>query len=275
MEFNKLSLKNLIKIVRLNKKNNEVITALDIKDLRFAKKKPLYEYMNAHINDFSILEEENKEEPIEYDNVSYDSDLENTNQPEEPKQEFKQEPKVIELNLDNIKNKKKPKAVPVPVIQESPEEIEAKNAACATIEKYFERFPWLREEQIDFSDPIRALKVVEGKVSCRNTSALISQNFFALCNGFESLAVNTPMINQYVKIQGFTQNLKASDAAQDVLDELIIKYAPTLTGENGLSVEARFGLVILGVLYQTHQLNSISDQVKNISSKPINRKFDL
>lgn len=267
MDFNKTALKDLIKIVRSNKKVKDVTDALGIKDIRYAKKKPLAEYMITHSEQFQILEEEpNIEDNVnDGDNDSYQDSPIRKEEIEEDKQQ-----NVIQLDLSNIKNKKKPKP-----IQETPEEIEAKNNAMITIEKYYNKFTWLHEEKIDLSDPVRALKIVENKVSARNTSALISQNFFNICSGVESLAVNTPIVSKYVKIQGFTQNLKANDAVQDVLDELIIKYAPTITGENGLSVEARFGLIILGVMYQTHQINSISDQVKDIASKPVTRKFEI
>lgn len=277
MEFNKVSLKNLIKIVRLNKKNKDVMEALDIKDIRYAKKKPLYEYMNAHVNDFTILEEDEEvneevnEEVVNNennnnDNVDYESDLENRAIPEEPK--IKQ--KVIEINLDNIKNKKKVKQV-----QETPEETEARTRAILMIEKFYARFPWLHEEQIDLSNPVKALQIVENKISARNTASFISQNFFALCGGIESFTVNNETINKYVKLQGFTKNIQANEAAQDVLDEIIIKYTPVIMGEGGLSVEARFGLIILGCLYQTHQVNLLCDTVKDVKNKPVNRKFDL
>lgn len=278
MDFSKHSLKDLIKIVRLNKKHSEVTQGLGIKDLRFAKKKPLANYMNSTANDYPITEAEQEPEQIEddKDNTSYqDSPL----RPDEIEEQYDglkvpQRQNVIEINLDNIKTKKKP--VKEKVVLESPEEIEQKRVCMELIERYYSRFPWLEQEPIDLSNPIRALEIIKCKVASKNTSELISQNFFALCSGAESLAVNTPSVNQYFKIQGFTQNLRANQAAQDVLDELIIKYTPSVIGEGGLPVEARFGLIILGCLYQTHQVNLLTQQTQEIKNKPVDRsRFTL
>lgn len=278
MDFSKHTLKELIKIVRLNKKTHEVCQFLDLKDIKFSKKRPLATYMNEHNTDFTILEgdieTEVKQEqvtPIEPNDDEYqDSPVRLEDEVNESEKNF------IQINYDDIKKKTKPKPKPK-IIYESPEEIEHKNSCLSLIDKYFERFNWLQDEGIDLSDPVRALKIIENKVSCRNTSELVSQNFFALCGGIESLAVDTPQINNYFKIQGFTNNLRANQAAQDCLDEIVIKYTPSIIGEGGLPVEARFGLIILGCLYQTHQINSLSEQVKDIKNKPIpaTRKFEL
>lgn len=278
MDFNKVTLKNLIKIVRLNKMNNEITNTLGLKDIRFAKKKPLVEFMTNNVSLFPILEEQNDNDNVSIDNNSYESSHEEPREEQrlEIGQEILEEEPIddfIQLNLDNIKNRKKMKPKPVQIIRETPEQIEQKNNAIIKINRLTSHYKWLNDEHIDYSEPIKALKIIEAKVSARNTTNFVHENFFTLCGGLESLVVNTPSLHKYAKIEGFTQVLKSSEALDDVLDELIIKYSPA--GSEAIPVEARFCLIILGALYKTHQVNTLSEKTKNITNKPVTRKFEL
>lgn len=263
-----MNLKDLIKIVRLNKKNKEVTEALGIKDIRFAKKKPLSGYMNQNPSMFGTIEEEVHEQEVELDNVSYQSSIEECEEPNVP---YEEPSKYLpEINLDDIKNKKKAR-----VAQKTPAEIQENDKAMRKIQIFYKTFEWLKYEDIDLSNPVLALKEVEDKVAAKNTQKFISGNIFWLCSGAESLVTNTPTLNRFIKIQGFTKNLEASEAFKDVLDEMMIKYMPSLTDAGALPIEARFGLTILGVLYQTHQLNTLTEDSKNLMQKPVTKKFDL
>lgn len=180
------------------------------------------------------------------------------------------------LDLSDIKNKKVKKNKIKKDLQkqiiEDPEITKEKNKAIILMNKYIERFPWIKDEIIGmdiYSDPINSLTYIERRINSRNTRGLITENFFVITDQIEMLAVNTSIVNDYIKLQGFSNNLRANQTCRDLLDELVIKYADDI-GLNELSVETRFGLCILSVIYATHTNNYVQEQVKNIKNTCVN-----
>jgi len=275
MDYNKSKLKDLLKIIRDNKKTQEVQTLLGIANLKYAKKKDIVDFLNGQNDVVNISnEEENK---IDDD---YETDQEDRS--ELKKQELEQIPEIepvrkvtsfpkvelpekddIILNLDNIKNKKKNKRS---VEFEDPELKKYRDECILMIEKLRARYPFLRFENINYDDPIEALKIVQNKVAAKNFSNLVTEGFYMGCDVVETAATETPMIKKYCKLQGFANNVRASDAIKDVLDELIIKYSPQMMGEGGvLSPEVRLCLALIGCAWATHSNNGING-VKNKST---------
>lgn len=176
------------------------------------------------------------------------------------------------INFDDIINKSN-----IEIEQET--NIELKNQkleALNTIEKYYDIHPWLKNERIDIrSDPIYALKIVESKISSRSIQQLISSNFFVVMDGVEKLAVDIPSVNKYVKLQGFTENLKNHKCTIEIINELMVKYGPSISDGSSIGPEWRLLILLLTCGFQTHQNNLINEKLKEIKNKeykgPINK----
>jgi hypothetical protein len=287
MELEKLKLKELIKIARINNLHDEAKEHLQIKDIKYAKRKPLLEFLKPMYMSLTIPEK--KEVEIEKTNCESDyeefeninlNDIENIedqeNQENQEYQEYQEvqevknikenkEPEIIQLDLSDLKNRKKKKQVQVvqqPQKIESPEETREREKAIVLLNNYYNRFQWLQNEIIEVpnDDPILKLKVVKAKLSSRNMSNLFAEHFFSVCYGAECVVMSTPYVSDYVKINGFTNNLRAYESTRDLLDELLIEYAPSIGDNQQLGVEARLGLVMLAVGVQTHMSNTQSIQ---------------
>jgi hypothetical protein len=260
MEYNKCKLKDLLKIIRDNEKTQEVQKLLNINNLKYAKKKDVVDYLSK-CTDIVIKEDGEAEPDVEEEekenNVIVDNIIENIPIQPEPEEE------VVHLNLDNIKNR--PKTKKVPIVED--EGLKKYREHCRNkINHYLLRYPWLKYENINYDDPIEALKVVENKTSQRNFSELVNMGFYTICDAAETAAETVPMFKGYVKLQGFANNVRASQAVKDALDELTIKYMPA-EGIEGLGTpEARLIIALGMCAYGTHAANC-TNELKNKSTR--------
>lgn len=246
MEYNKYKLKDLLKIIRDNQKTQEVQKLLNINNLKYAKKKDIVEYLNKCTD---IVINEVTEEPEQDADIEekVDNIIEDIPKQPEPEEE------VVHLNLENIKNRPKPKKVPI--IED--EGLRKYKEHCQNkINHYLSRYQWLRYENINYDDPIEALKVVENKTSQRNFSELVNMGFYTICDAAETAAETVPMFKGYVKLQGFANNVRASQAVKDALDELTIKYMPAEGIESLGTPEARLIIALGMCAYGTHVANT-------------------
>lgn len=272
MDLEKLKLKELLKVTRENNLQDEAKAHMELKDLKYAKRKPLIDFLNTKKDVLNIVNNDDAipedafisdyEEELPMPDLPDDlndliKDIPNVEQPQEQKKEH-EEP--IILDLSNIKNRaKKPKSIPQPPPKrETPEEKKEREQAIVLLNNYYNRFSWLNNEIIEApnDDPILKLKIVKAKLSSRNMSNLFAEHFFSVCYGAECAIMSTPYVSDYVKLNGFTQNLRAYESTRDLLDELLIEYAPMIGENQQVSVEARLGMVMLAVGVQTHMNNT-------------------
>lgn len=263
MSLENYNLKQLIKIARINGLADEGKDALGLKDIKYAKKKQIYDYLKNKENlNLNLNNEENKKaEP----DLTSNYDENDENEIELPPAQI-DEPLV--LDLSDLKNNKKlrQKKTIQPVVVETPEEKKERETAVIMLNSYYTRFPWLNNEIIDAIDPITKLKIVKAKLSARNMSNLFAEHFFSVCYGAECAINTTPYVSDYVKLQGFTQNLRAYESTRDLLDELLIEYAPQVGESVAMPVEVRLGMVMLAVGVQTHLNNTSGNQ--NLQNLP-------
>lgn len=279
MELEKLKLKELLKITRSNNLQEEAKTHMGLKDLKYAKRKPLLEYLKTKeniINLNEVNEDENIQDEIcvsDYEDDPgwdhYQMQIKEEPKQEQPKQEQpkqeqpeKKEVDFIQLDLSDLQNKKKPRKqqqpIQLPPKVETNEERKEREQAIMLLNNYYNRFQWLHNEIIEVpnDDPLLKLKVVKAKLSSRNMSNLFAEHFFSVCYGAEYAITTAPYISDYVKLNGFTNNLRAYESTRDLLDELLIEYAPMIGENQQISVEARLGMVMLAVGVQTHINNT-------------------
>lgn len=271
MELEKYKLKELLKITRNNKLQDEAKTYMGLKDLKYAKRKGLLEFLKTKediINVNEVDDEENIPDDIcisDYEDFELDNQTVIKEEPkqEQPKQEQpdKKEVEFIQLDLSDLQNKKKTrKQQPIqpPPRVETNEERKEREQAIMLLNNYYNRFQWLHNEIIEVpnDDPLLKLKVVKAKLSSRNMSNLFAEHFFSVCYGAEYAITTAPYISDYVKLNGFTNNLRAYESTRDLLDELLIEYAPMIGENQQISVEARLGMVMLAVGVQTHINNT-------------------
>lgn len=268
MDYSKFKLKELIQIVRKNDKVSEALQSIGKKDIRYASKKGLVNYLSGCENidtDLNKNIEINDNQTV--DDSGYFSSGDETNKKDQENQE-----EIIELDLEKIKNKKVKKSKKIEVPVESEEEIIKKKEAMTKINAYMTRFNFLRYEKIDLSNPIEALEVVENLLSIKKTNPALARQFFNACYGIEYLVTSSPL-DDYVKLQGLSRNLEMNQDIKDTVDELLIKYAPSVLGGN-ICPEYRLGLLMLTVAVTTH-INNTSVREKNIDiNKPVGVKFN-
>jgi hypothetical protein len=290
MELEKFKLKELLKITRNNKLQDEAKLYMGLKDLKYAKRKGLLEFLKTKedlININEVDEDENipddicesdyeeeyatghygmviKKEPKEEEQPKQEQPKQEQPKQEQPKQEQpdKREIDFIQLDLSDLQNKKKVRrqqqpTQPPPKV-ETNEERKEREQAIMLLNNYYNRFQWLHNEIIEVpnDDPLLKLKVVKAKLSSRNMSNLFAEHFFSVCYGAEYAITTAPYISDYVKLNGFTNNLRAYESTRDLLDELLIEYAPMIGENQQISVEARLGMVMLAVGVQTHINNT-------------------
>lgn len=259
MDYTKLKLKELLTIIRDNNKTQEVQKELNINNLKYAKKKDIIDYLNKCSNittDINHYDYDN-------DNIDYESDLEAHNlpmpdsisAPDIPKE--KQEiDEVIILNLDNIKNKKKQKKIDMPISEVDLQLKQDREDAIDLINVYINTWPWLKNEPVNLDDPIRALRIIKQKVTIKNSKESMTEIFYMSCDTVEHISTTTPQIHKYCKLDGFAANIRAHKALKNVLDELIIKYAPSIVGEDGCSCpEMTLAIIMLTCAWGTHCTN--------------------
>jgi hypothetical protein len=286
MELDKFKLKELLKITRNNKLQEEAKTYMGLKDLKYAKRKGLLEFLKTK-EDIINIDEVDECENIQDDRCEsdYEEFIENQPEPlikEEPKQEQpnKKEVEFIQLDLSDLQNKKKVRKQQQPVQPppkvETNEERKEREQAIMLLNNYYNRFQWLHDEIIEVpnDDPLLKLKVVKAKLSSRNMSNLFAEHFFSVCYGAEYAITTAPYISDYVKLNGFTNNLRAYESTRDLLDELLIEYAPMIGENQQISVEARLGMVMLAVGVQTHINNTQQPtiQQQTIQQQPIQQQ---
>jgi len=257
MEYNKYKLKDLLKIIRDNEKTQEVQKLLSINNLKYAKKKDVVEYLNK-CTDIVINEvvEEPEAEPDIIEDIKPDNIVEDVPKQPEPEEE------VVHLNLDNIKNRPKPKKVPI--VED--EGLKKYREHCQnTINRYLANNPWLRYENINFEDPVTALASIEIILNRRRFNDFVSEGFYSICNAAETASQEVPMFKGYVKLQGFSNNVRASQTIKEALDDLSIKYMPAEGIESLGTPEARL-IIGLGLCaFATHSANDAND-LKNKST---------
>lgn len=273
MSLENYNLKELIKVARINNLADEAKEVIGLKDVKYAKKKQIYDYLKTKDNlNLNLKNEENKKDEPD---LASNYDEFNENEVEIPPVPI-DEPLV--LDLSDLKNNKKlrQKKTIQPVVVETPEEKKERETAVVMLNSYYTRFPWLNNEIIDTIDPITKLKIVKAKLSARNMSNLFAEHFFSVCYGAECAINTTPYVSDYVKLQGFTQNLRAYESTRDLLDELLIEYAPQVGESVAMPVEARLGMVMLAVGVQTHLNNTSGNQnLQNIPQQPTQIKQNL
>lgn len=265
--YSKYTIHNLRKIIKHNNLHESFFTKY-AKRYNNACKKDMIEHLknnsNITIPEFLTVK---KKEPVK-EEINVTNEVQETII--EPIKE--EEIQIINLKSENEDNKvlndiqtKKPI---IREIEVDPEEKLKQTNAKLKIERYQERFKWLKNAAYtcNKNNYVEYLEEVELKLSSKNSSQLVSSQFFVLTSGIEN-AANFYLPN-YFKIRGFSENLRANQATHDLLDELQIKYSDSFASI--VSPEKRLLILVLSTMYATHQNNVLAEEIKKIKQQTAN-----
>lgn len=142
------------------------------------------------------------------------------------------------------------------------------NEAKMKIQRYYDRFAWLKECKFDCDDEdyCEKLVLVENKLSSYNMSKFISSQFLVVSSVVENLS-NKYVPKQYLNLNGFTQNLANNQGLYDVIDEIAIKYSDSPLSV--LSPEKRLGLLVLGTAWATTQKNNLAEELTDLKKTKV------
>jgi hypothetical protein len=191
-----------------------------------------------------IIEPEADDEKVEQEDVEQEDVP--REEPEKPQPKIRVETRKRKVPIDLSK---------IEVKQPKNEEYYLLDEACEKkINLYISKFPVIQKriESGEFRSSKEKLEFIEKIMAGSSTNEMFKMAFIT---GIGSLE-NAPIISRFLELEGFSNTLmERKSTIDDLIDELLIKYADDFDKYTALGPEYRLALVLVCAIYATHTGN--------------------